>query len=149
MPRRSGRNTDTQVTETNSTEAVVSPKKGRVLVKVEAAAEVVTKVEEPSPAKSLRKKVKAEIASESESLDTAPKALADIKTKQKAPKRKAKTEDGDEDEDAHDKKTPKKRKTKGEKEAEAMPLAVRTVIATLKHAMHIGAHVSGAGGEFP
>ncbi|CAM6109391.1 unnamed protein product [Calypogeia fissa] len=45
--------------------------------------------------------------------------------------------------------TPKaktKRKTKEEKEAEAMPLAARTSVETLKRAMYIGAHVSGAGG---
>lgn len=40
----------------------------------------------------------------------------------------------------------KKRKTKAEKEDEAMPLASRTVVATLQKGMHIGAHVSAAGG---
>lgn len=43
---------------------------------------------------------------------------------------------------------PKKRKTKEEKEAEAMPLAARTAVSSLKKAMYIGAHVSGAGGAF-
>lgn len=40
----------------------------------------------------------------------------------------------------------KKRKTKAEKEEENMPLAARTVISSMKRAMYIGAHVSGAGG---
>ncbi|KAK0383314.1 hypothetical protein NLU13_9227 [Sarocladium strictum] len=40
----------------------------------------------------------------------------------------------------------KKRKTKAEKEEDAMPLAQRTVVATLQKGMHIGAHVSAAGG---
>lgn len=44
------------------------------------------------------------------------------------------------------KKDKKKRKTKEEKESEAMPLAARTAVGSLKKAMYIGAHVSGAGG---
>jgi len=40
---------------------------------------------------------------------------------------------------------PKKRKTKV-KDEDVMPLAERTVVSTLKKAMYIGAHVSGAGG---
>lgn len=43
----------------------------------------------------------------------------------------------------------KKRKTKAAKEDEKMPLAARTVIASMKRAMYIGAHVSGAGGLPP
>lgn len=39
----------------------------------------------------------------------------------------------------------KKRKTKG-KEEDSMPLASRTAVSSLKSAMHIGAHVSAAGG---
>ncbi|KAK3329625.1 xylose isomerase-like protein [Apodospora peruviana] len=42
--------------------------------------------------------------------------------------------------------TPKKRRTKAEKEEDNMPLAPRTAISSLKRAMYIGAHVSGAGG---
>lgn len=53
------------------------------------------------------------------------------------------------DEEEGDKPQPKKRKTKKEKEDEAMPLAERTAIASLKRAMYIGAHVSGAGGKAP
>ncbi len=40
----------------------------------------------------------------------------------------------------------KKRKTASKKDEDAMPLAARTAIASLKRAMYIGAHVSGAGG---
>lgn len=40
----------------------------------------------------------------------------------------------------------KKRKTKAEKAEDNMPLAARTAIASMKRAMYIGAHVSGAGG---
>jgi len=47
-----------------------------------------------------------------------------------------------------EKPAPKKRKTKKDKEAEAMPLAQRTTVSSLKRAMYIGAHVSGAGGEY-
>ena len=57
-------------------------------------------------------------------------------------KRKAEAETVTED------KGVKKRKTKA-KDAEngdAMPLAERTAVSSLKTAMHIGAHVSGAGG---
>ncbi|KAG9241638.1 DNA lyase [Calycina marina] len=58
-------------------------------------------------------------------------------------KRKSNAGDGDEEKT---KKQPKKRKTKEEKETESMPLATRTAVETLKKAMHLGAHVSGAGG---
>ncbi|KAL3419079.1 apurinic endonuclease [Phlyctema vagabunda] len=61
-------------------------------------------------------------------------------------KRKTKDTEDDIEENIEDKKVVKKRKTKEEKEAEAMPLAERTLVGTLKKAMHIGAHVSGAGG---
>ncbi|KAH6895126.1 xylose isomerase-like protein [Thelonectria olida] len=41
---------------------------------------------------------------------------------------------------------PKKRKTKAKDEDNAMPLAERTAVSSLKKAMYIGAHVSAAGG---
>jgi AP endonuclease-1 len=44
-------------------------------------------------------------------------------------------------------KAAKKRKTKA-KDEDATPLADRTAISTLKPAMHIGAHVSAAGGTY-
>lgn len=44
--------------------------------------------------------------------------------------------------------TPKKRKTtKKDKEDDMAPLAARTAVSSLKKAMYIGAHVSGAGGK--
>ncbi|TPX15404.1 uncharacterized protein E0L32_004384 [Thyridium curvatum] len=91
----------------------------------------------------------------------AAQAVATVKTKvkiekQSPRKRKAaaiKEEDEDDDFENIDpaeaketkKPAPKKRKTKV-KEEDAMPLAARTAIGSLKRAMYIGAHVSGAGG---
>ncbi|KAK4152421.1 xylose isomerase-like protein [Chaetomidium leptoderma] len=50
-------------------------------------------------------------------------------------------------EDKKKKPAPKKRKTTSKKDAQDdMPLAARTAIPSLKRAMYIGAHVSGAGG---
>lgn len=72
------------------------------------------------------------------------KFAPEVKNKKAPAKRKAKKEDEDEGEDT---KVKKKRKTKEEKEEEAMPLAARTAVASLKKTMHIGAHVSGAGGK--
>ncbi|KAK1754934.1 xylose isomerase-like protein [Echria macrotheca] len=74
--------------------------------------------------------------------------------------RKRKIKDEDADEEAHScdscgsedekkpeikKPTPKKRKTKGDAD-DTMPLAPRTAVPSLKRAMYIGAHISGAGG---
>lgn len=93
----------------------------------------------------------------------AAESKVEVSTK-RAPKRKATgtkpTLDGEgvnvenidpaEDDETTGKPAAKKRKTpskKAKKEAEdSMPLAARTAVASLKHAMHIGAHVSGAGG---
>jgi AP endonuclease-1 len=164
MSRRSSRKSDNPNLENGTGEsdvtAIATPKKGRKAVKAEAV-EVVAKVEN-TPKKSTKKKVKAEESDEE--IEEAPKEsparikINKVKAKavleaekepnkpKKAPaKRKAKN-DGDEEE-ADDTKTKKKRKTKEEKEAEAMPLAARTVTGTLKKAMYIGAHVSGAGGK--
>jgi AP endonuclease-1 len=125
-------------------------------VKIETT-EVATTIQKPSPAKS-KKKVKAALESDEEIIETPKRKINSVKAKvtveKEAPKpkkalakRKAKTgDDADEDADADENKSKKKRKTKEEKEAEAMPIAARTAIATLKKAMHIGAHVSGAGG---
>ena len=68
----------------------------------------------------------------------------------KAAKRKAKAESEDDEQtvDGDVKKPKKKRKTKEEKEAEDMPLAARTAVQSLKRALYIGAHVSGAGGMY-
>ena len=138
---------DTAVTQ------VVTPKKGRRAVKVEKTSAVA------------KPKGKRDIDSDEELVEPLPKSTVGIRINRvksaivlkddavskakKAPvKRKAKTEDDVEDEEGPDEtKAKKKRKTKEEKEAEAMPLAARTIVGTLKKAMHIGAHVSGAGGK--
>ncbi|RAL59656.1 hypothetical protein DID88_000289 [Monilinia fructigena] len=93
---------------------------------------------------------KAETTEEGESI-VSPNRATKI-TKTAALKRKLKKEDKDEDEDEQDreiigeKKAIKKRKTKEDKDAETMSLAGRTLVSTLKKAVHIGAHVSAAGG---
>lgn len=92
------------------------------------------------------------------------------KTKAKAPatttsrKRKTVKEEDTDQEDAEEdhecdshgeeadevkKPAPKKRKTKKDKEKDMAPLAERTAVSSLKKAMYIGAHVSGAGGTLP
>ena len=163
MPGRSSKKVDIVVLEAESTETTVTNKKGRKGVAIETT-EVVTKIEQAWPAKSKEaRKGKADVQSDDESLKTpkkpsaAPKinsvkskTVLDPKQKKTPAKRKAKAEEDDNDEEnTENKKTPKKRKTKEEKEAEAMPLATRTLIGGLTKAMHIGAHVSGAGGESP
>jgi hypothetical protein len=166
MSRRTNRKINyTELDEEIIETAVVpvsTPKKARKAVKV-VSTEVVTQAEKTSPTKGY-KKVKAEADSEEEDTAAPAKSPAKAKVKKvkaktvlegdpaskpkKAPaKRKAKTDDEDE-EGADDNKVKKKRKTKEEKEAEAMPLAERTAIGALKKAMHIGAHVSAAGGEY-
>lgn len=149
------RDEDTE-TETNT------PKKRRTTVKLETT-EVIAR-SSPRSAKTARKTLKEESDSEEEVLQplnesatalkikrVKSKVVVEKKSKSKPAKTKAEVtegEDEDEQEGAEEQIVPKKRKTKEEKEAEAMPIAARTVIATLKHAMHIGAHVSGAGGLF-
>lgn len=71
----------------------------------------------------------------------APKAKTEAKT---ATKRKA-SPSPDEQPTAKAPAAKKQRKTKAKDEPE-MPLAARTDVASLKHAMRIGAHVSAAGG---
>lgn len=161
MPRRSSKRAETDVLDVSSTDIITTPRKGRRAVKIETT-EVVTKIEQISPSR-LTSVAKAEADSDDESLVTAnksppkrkinrvkAKAIDDEEqnTKQKKPaaKRKAKTE-VDDDDDGGERKAPKKRKSKEEKEAEAMPLAARTLVKSLKKLMHIGAHVSGAGGK--
>jgi len=61
-------------------------------------------------------------------------------------KRKAEIDENP-DQEHNSKNIKRKRKTKEEKETEAMPLAARTPIQSLKRAIYIGAHVSGAGGK--
>ncbi len=161
MSRRSSRNTEAKDIDTEEKLTVVTPtatpKKVRKAVKTEAV-EVVVSAEKPS-AKS-RKKVKAESESDEDIEEPAPKSKAsgvkakakigveepDPKPKKVSAKRKAKTEE-DDNEETDDKKIKKKRKTKEVKGSEEMPLAARTAVGTLKKTMHIGAHVSAAGGK--
>jgi AP endonuclease-1 len=151
-----------ELTETVVT-ASSTPKKSRKAAKVEST-EVAAKIERSTPAKG--KKIRAEVDTDEEDIAAPAKSPAKAKVNKvkakavleeekaskpkKAPvKRKAKTEDDEDEEGGDDNKVKKKRKTKGEKEAEAMPLAERTAIGALKKAMHIGAHVSAAGGAYP
>lgn len=173
MSRRTRHKIDYRIPDEESSEEIAAPistpQKGRKVVKVESTkVAVTTKVEKSTPTKS--KKVKAEFDPQEGDLAVPGKPPTKVKVSQvkveavlegesapktkktPAPKRKAKTED-DEDEDENeegvgDNKVKKKRKTKQEKEAEAMPLAERTLIGALKKAMHIGAHVSAAGGAY-
>ncbi|KAH8814919.1 xylose isomerase-like protein [Xylogone sp. PMI_703] len=92
------------------------------------------KVEEEQEDKA---EVKLEVAVKEEPLE---------EVKQSRTKRKTKVEVADEDKLEDNKKPKKKRKTKEEKEAETMPLAVRTLIKSLRKPMYIGAHISAAGG---
>lgn len=103
----------------------------------------------PVESKTSRRRVKKETAAvESESESDVPKA--------KVSKRKAvgtepddlRNLDAVQDKKQEAKKpAPKKRKTAAKKDSEdSMPLAARTAVASLKRAMYIGAHVSGAGG---
>jgi AP endonuclease-1 len=171
MSRRTKHKIDYRIPDEESSEDIAAPistpKKGRKVVKVESTkVTVTTKIEKSTPTKS--RKVKAEVDPNEEDIAVPAKLPTKVKVSQvkvkavlegesapktkkaPAPKRKAKTED-DEDEDkegAGNNKGKKKRKTKQEKEAEAMPLAERTAIGALKKAMHIGAHVSAAGGAY-
>jgi AP endonuclease-1 len=162
MPRRSSRKIDTDAVGTGFTKTTTTRKTQQTSVKVETD-EVDAKIE-PSPAKSLKKRAKSEVGFNSESLISGKESpsgveITRVKAEEvigeaQAPKQRPRKrippveddEDGDEDKA---KKITKKRKTKEDKEAEAMPLAARTAVGTLKHAMHIGAHVSAAGGGFP
>ncbi|KAK2624052.1 hypothetical protein QTJ16_006686 [Diplocarpon rosae] len=160
MPRRSSRKTESEALDADHTEMPsAAPKKGHKAVKVEAE-EVVAQVRKTSSAKSTKKKaVNTKIESEGESDDAQDQLATKVKVDRveavvvaegkapggkKAAKRKVDKDDGNEDSVEGNSK--KKRKTKEEKEAEEMPLAARTVVGTLKSAMHIGAHVSASGG---
>ncbi|XMA19339.1 hypothetical protein WAI453_012130 [Rhynchosporium graminicola] len=107
--------------------------------------ETVLEEKAPQPKKAVKRKVKDADDEEVEDGEEIKATEKQSPKPKKAAKRKIKDEDGD-NEDAEDNKSKKKRKTKEEKEAEAMPIAARTAVGTLKSAMRIGAHVSGAGG---
>lgn len=68
-------------------------------------------------------------------------------TKRKAESEEVEVKPKQEEKLALPAKVTKKRKVKG-KEDDTMPLADRTPVSSLKKAMYIGAHVSGAGGMF-
>lgn len=169
MPRKSStRNGGVKIEEETVVATIVTPKKGRKVVKVETV-ETVTQSASAAPAKAPKRgakkarEVEEEVKEETKENKDTKQAPAKIKInsvkgkavleeedkpkQKKTAKRKAKVED-DEPEDPDETKTKKKRKTKEEKEAEAMPVAARTAVATLRKAMHIGAHVSGAGGKY-
>lgn len=175
MSRRTRQKIDYRTSDEESSEEIAAPistpKKSRKVVQVESTkVAVTTKVEKSTPTKS--RKVKAEFDPREDGIAIPAKPPTKVKItevkvkavlegesgpktrKAPAPKRKAITEDAeDEDENENeeaggDNKVKKKRKTKREKEAEAMPLAERTLIGALKKAMHIGAHVSAAGGAY-
>ncbi|KAH7364697.1 xylose isomerase-like protein [Rhexocercosporidium sp. MPI-PUGE-AT-0058] len=158
MSRRSSRKTDKLPVDTEpAVTPSATPKKDRKAVKVEAT-EVVAPVAKAST-KASRKAAKTEIESDDEAdgeailqvkfKSTKVKTETVVEEKalkpKKVVKRKVKDEH-EENEEPDENKSKKKRKTKEEKEAETMPLAARTAVASLKSAMHIGAHVSGAGG---
>lgn len=130
----------------NRVAAVTQPAEDTVVEEVNGAA---TKAKKPTKADPEAKAV----------IDQKPakKTPAAASKKRKAAQPKVKAEEEEHECDSHGeeadeeeekaKPTPKKRKTKKEKEDEAMPLAKRTVVSTLKRPMYIGAHVSGAGGK--
>ena len=76
-----------------------------------------------------------------------------VTSKRKAPAAVVKEEEDEDDDEFKKEDSPVEQKTKKPaakkrkiKEDDSMPLAARTPIASLKRAMYIGAHVSGAGG---
>lgn len=155
MPPKASKRVKDEIIENGTN----TPKKGRTTVKIET--ELIARSSPRSAKtdrKSLREESDPEDEEEEEDIKSArtqkiqSKVAVEKKPKSKPAKRKAEVteEDADKKEgseaEAEDKKVTKKRKTKEEKEAEAMPIATRTAIGSLKHAMHIGAHVSGAGG---
>ncbi|ESZ90838.1 hypothetical protein SBOR_8783 [Sclerotinia borealis F-4128] len=187
-PRRSGRNANATVADTQTTEPTNSTaRKGEGLKT--GNTEVSNKVEKSIPKKAAAKQSKRKkystkedgdekdertagyLAALEDNLENAggideddeavvspnpatkgAKAIAVDKkatavTKKAPVKRKLKDEDEDEEDGTvAEKKVTKKRKTQNEKDAKIMPLADRTLVSTLKKAVHIGAHVSAAGG---
>ncbi|ROW10848.1 hypothetical protein VPNG_05344 [Cytospora leucostoma] len=132
-----------------------SPRNRGAAVTQQAEDTVVEKVN--GAATKAKKPIKAEPEAKTVTDQKPTKATpAPASKKRKAAQPKVKAEEGEHECDSHgeeadeeeekSKPTPKKRKTKKEKEDEAMPLAQRTVVSSLKRAMYIGAHVSGAGG---
>ena len=120
-----------------------------------------------------RKKTQASVESKAPAVrkGAATKAKSPTTSRAAGAKRKVKHEEDEEveveacdscaegegeDEDEDEEKPVKRRKTAAPKASKASkaskaddmaPLATRTVVSTLKRAMYIGAHVSGAGGK--
>ncbi|KAK6841861.1 hypothetical protein PG990_006145 [Apiospora arundinis] len=142
MPPRQSLRTRRTVAEANET-------KSQSEVKAAAAAPKKTK----TTAAASRKAATAQDSDvDEEELDTKTEAPAkeDVKASRNArvTKRKAVVEDDDEEvvKAEKDSKPAKKSRTAKTKIEDIMPLAKRTAVSSLKQAMYIGAHVSGAGG---
>ncbi|ELR03378.1 hypothetical protein GMDG_06119 [Pseudogymnoascus destructans 20631-21] len=122
-----------EIDEAVSEETEVKKRGGKAVVKKEAttaAANGKTEAAKTSKPTALKRKQEAEIS---------PPPT----------KRKIKDEDSDDEKKIVEKpakKAVKKRKTKEETENDAMPVAARTAVTTLKRKMYIGAHISAAGG---
>lgn len=143
MPPRQSLRTRRTVAEANET-------KSQSEVKAAAAAPKKTK----TTAAASRKAATAQDSDvDEEELDTKTEAPAkeDVKASRNArvTKRKAVVEDDDEEvvKAEKDSKPAKKSRTAKTKIEDIMPLAKRTAVSSLKQAMYIGAHVSGAGGK--
>ncbi|ROV99952.1 hypothetical protein VMCG_06261 [Cytospora schulzeri] len=141
-PRKSPRNQAVaavqQASETVVDKVNGAATKAKKVVKAEADAVTATqKKQEQKPSKTTaaasKKRKAAEVKAEEEELECDSHAEEEDEENEDEKKKEVKPQ-------------PKKRKTKKEKEDEAMPLAERTVVSSLKRAMYIGAHVSGAGG---
>ncbi|KAI9646484.1 DNA-(apurinic or apyrimidinic site) lyase [Ciborinia camelliae] len=155
-PRRSGRNANTAVADTQTTRTAGATTKKEV--KAEST-EIIDKVEKSIPRKGDPKQTTKEEYSDEEPIGPRNPATKGTKadvvrekatavTKKAPVKRKLKEEDEEEEDGGtvSEKKVTKKRKTKEEKDAETMPVVERTLVSALKKAVYIGAHVSGAGG---
>ncbi|KAI0456573.1 xylose isomerase-like protein [Xylaria acuta] len=135
-PRQSPRKAKGTVVGTSTTKAGVS--KANAVSEVESKARVTKrKVVETSPEPDIT-------SEEEEDEEDEPRPVK----KRKAPIKKAKVEAEDSAAEEPKAAAPKKRRAAKAKAkpADAMPLAERTAIASLKKAMYIGAHVSSAGG---
>lgn len=128
------------IDEEVSEESGVKKRGAKAEVKKETAVAVNGKTGAAKPSKPAAGKRKASEPDDEEA-ETKP-----------APKRKIKDEDDEGDEKVVEKpakKPVKKRKTKEETENDAMPVAARTAVSTLKRKMYFGAHISAAGGKSP
>lgn len=141
---RAIKNEQSEITTESITSQAVLIEQSNSADIIERAVETVavSKVE-TSPKK---RKIKKEV--DATDIDNKKSVAADSTQSPKKAKVKRKAESDEEaNQELDSKKLKKKRKTKEEKEAEAMPLAARTSIQSLKKSIYIGAHVSGAGGK--